>query len=89
MNLKNSCHLRRLGSPGARERLHAARRAIPTISVEILVTDRRNTRIKKLATLAATVAAGLAVPGLANDPATTTPIKHVIVIFQENVSFDH
>src|SRR5581483_11580893 len=22
-------------------------------------------------------------------PATTTPIKHVIVIFQENVSFDH
>jgi phospholipase C len=28
-------------------------------------------------------------PGLANDPVTTTPIKHVIVIFQENVSFDH
>jgi phospholipase C len=23
------------------------------------------------------------------DPATTTPIKHVVVIFQENVSFDH
>jgi phospholipase C len=22
-------------------------------------------------------------------PATTTPIKHVVVIFQENVSFDH
>jgi len=41
--------------------------------------------------LAATtiVATGFAVPSLANDPATTTPIKHVIVIFQENVSFDH
>jgi phospholipase C len=26
---------------------------------------------------------------VASDPATTTPIKHVIVIFQENVSFDH
>jgi phospholipase C len=57
--------------------------------VEIPVTDRRNTPIRKLATLAAAVAGGLAVPGLANDPATTTPIKHVIVIFQENVSFDH
>jgi phospholipase C len=22
-------------------------------------------------------------------PATTTPIQHVVVIFQENVSFDH
>ena len=54
------------------------------------MTDRRNTRIRKLATLAAAVASALAVPGLANDLATTTtPIKHVIVIFQENVSFDH
>lgn len=25
----------------------------------------------------------------AQSPATTTPIKHVVVIFQENVSFDH
>ena len=25
----------------------------------------------------------------AQQPATTTPIKHVVVIFQENVSFDH
>ncbi len=23
------------------------------------------------------------------DPPTTTPIKHVVIIFQENVSFDH
>jgi phospholipase C len=37
----------------------------------------------------ATVSTGIALPSLANDPATTTPIKHVIVIFQENVSFDH
>jgi phospholipase C len=35
------------------------------------------------------VATGLAPPSWAQDPATTTPIKHVIVIFQENVSFDH
>ena len=47
--------------------------------------------LEKLATLAttATVATGFALPSLANDPMTTTPIKHVIVIFQENVSFDH
>jgi phospholipase C len=37
----------------------------------------------------ATVATGFALPSLASDPVTTTPIKHVIVIFQENVSFDH
>ena len=29
----------------------------------------------------------IAQPG--NDAPTTTPIKHVVVIFQENVSFDH
>ena len=46
---------------------------------------------RTLATIATTtiVATGFALPSLANDPATTTPIKHVIVIFQENVSFDH
>jgi len=45
---------------------------------------------RRLALLAATlVAIGFAMPGAANDPVTTTPIKHVIVIFQENVSFDH
>jgi phospholipase C len=36
--------------------------------------------------IAATV---LASPSLASDIGTTTPVKHVIVIFQENVSFDH
>jgi phospholipase C len=46
--------------------------------------------IRRLALLAATiVAAGSALPSFASDPATATPIKHVIVIFQENVSFDH
>ncbi len=39
-----------------------------------------------------TAAAGSATAGAANGPstaATRTPIKHVVVIFQENVSFDH
>ncbi|CAL1239396.1 phospholipase C [Candidatus Methylocalor cossyra] len=43
------------------------------------------------------LATGLTLPGMgalpiaanANQAATTTPIKHVVVIFQENVSFDH
>src|SRR4051812_23360883 len=38
---------------------------------------------------AATLTTGFALPSAASDPATATPIKHVIVIFQENVSFDH
>src|ERR1700716_414421 len=45
-------------------------------------------RIVSLA-MRATVAAGFALPRLAGEPATATPIKHVIVVFQENVSFDH
>ncbi len=28
-------------------------------------------------------------PALYRTPKTTTPIKHVVVIFDENVSFDH
>ncbi|HEY0745396.1 MAG TPA: alkaline phosphatase family protein [Steroidobacteraceae bacterium] len=47
----------------------------------------RIARFVSLALAAAT--AGFALPSLAADPPTTTPIKHVIVIFQENVSFDH
>ena len=48
-------------------------------------------RIVFFTALAATtiVATGAGRSGASNDPATTTPIKHVIVIFQENVSFDH
>jgi phospholipase C len=48
-------------------------------------------RIARFVSLAAAaaIAAGSAMPSSASDPSTTTPIKHVIVIFQENVSFDH
>jgi phospholipase C len=42
---------------------------------------------RTIATLTATLL--LAAPALAQDKPTTTPIKHVIVLFQENVSFDH
>jgi phospholipase C len=45
-------------------------------------------RIVSLA-MTATVATGFVLPSLASEPATATPIKHVIVVFQENVSFDH
>jgi phospholipase C len=45
-------------------------------------------RIVSLA-MTATVATGFVLPSLAGEPATATPIKHVIVVFQENVSFDH
>jgi len=44
---------------------------------------------------AAVLAATIGGPALAGDrgkvtvPPTTTPIKHVVVVFQENVSFDH
>jgi phospholipase C len=55
------------------------------------MTAKHIRRIGRLVSLAATttVATGFALPSLANDPVTATPIKHVIVIFQENVSFDH
>jgi phospholipase C len=55
------------------------------------MTDNNIGQIARLVSLAtaATVATGFALPSLASEPATTTPIKHVIVIFQENVSFDH
>jgi phospholipase C len=49
---------------------------------------RRSTK----AALAATAAVALGVPLAAATqakPATLTPIQHVVVIFQENVSFDH
>jgi phospholipase C len=36
------------------------------------------------------LSAGAIAPGIAlADPPTTTPIKHVVIIFQENISFDH
>jgi len=47
--------------------------------------------IPHVALLAASSALALTLGGaaLAADPATKTPIKHLVVIFQENVSFDH
>jgi phospholipase C len=54
------------------------------------VTSYASARLKLVAALAAAIlGSSLATPGLAAALATTTPIKHVIVIFQENVSFDH
>ena len=41
------------------------------------------------ASLAATTSAGLATHTEKSADATTTPIEHLVVIFQENVSFDH
>ncbi len=41
------------------------------------------------ATIAATTSAGVREHGDEGQPATGTPIKHLVVIFQENVSFDH
>ncbi|MDR3470281.1 MAG: alkaline phosphatase family protein [Devosia sp.] len=48
-------------------------------------------RLSSAALLAASSAfvIGLASAASAEDVATTTPIKHLVVIFQENVSFDH
>jgi len=56
-----------------------------------LSTNDYLTSFKRLARIATTtiVATSFALPSMASDPDTTTPIKHVIVIFQENVSFDH
>ncbi len=46
-------------------------------------------RVLVLAALLATLAVG-AIPAHANpSQSTSTPIKHLVVIFQENVSFDH
>jgi len=52
------------------------------------------TRTARLATTAALIlvlAGGMAgaIDAQTQDVSTTTPIKHVVVIFQENVSFDH
>lgn len=55
------------------------------------MTLQLRAQILRLASLtaAATVGTVVGFPGVASDAATTSPIKHLIVIFQENVSFDH
>jgi phospholipase C len=56
---------------------------------------RSRRRVAAVATLAAAgVALAATAPGFAADPqravgSTATPIQHLVVIFQENVSFDH
>jgi phospholipase C len=42
-----------------------------------------------MVTAGAALQAGLAAPSFAQEFETTTPIRHVVVIFQENASFDH
>ncbi|MCW2598680.1 MAG: phosphoesterase [Frankiales bacterium] len=62
------------------------------------LSNRTMKRTKKVTGVGGTVALGLtavlAGPGVgvgaaSPKPSTTTPIKHLVVIFQENVSFDH
>lgn len=45
----------------------------------------------KLAALAAStiLSSAIAMPSIAADPPTATPIKHLVIIFFENISFDH
>ena len=52
---------------------------------------KRLTRILRSSWSTAILAAGLLGSAKAQtaDAPTTTPIKHLVVIFQENVSFDH
>jgi phospholipase C len=49
----------------------------------------RNRLLAVAVLLASTGVLGLAQASAAPPPATSTPIKHLVVIFQENVSFDH
>ena len=59
--------------------------------VNTVKTKHSSSRSRLLAALAAgTMLAGIgAAQSLADEARTTTPIQHVIVIFGENVSFDH
>jgi phospholipase C len=49
----------------------------------------RNRLLAVAGLLASTGVLGLAQANATPPPATSTPIKHLVVIFQENVSFDH
>jgi phospholipase C len=59
------------------------------------MSDRRShVAVKRLArTVGVALVAGVAMshadPAASSSPQTTTPIEHLVVIFQENVSFDH
>jgi phospholipase C len=60
---------------------------------EVQMSRRRTKTLIAIGAVAATAFALAVGPGTAasadSGPATTTPIKHLVVIFQENVSFDH
>ncbi|HWW53382.1 MAG TPA: alkaline phosphatase family protein, partial [Acidimicrobiales bacterium] len=49
----------------------------------------RTIAVLTTAALACSAVTALTATSAAALPATTTPIKHLVVIFQENVSFDH
>jgi phospholipase C len=53
------------------------------------VPGRSNAAVMTAGTVAALLASGLVDRPAVADDETTTPIKHLVVIFQENVSFDH
>jgi phospholipase C len=54
-----------------------------------LLTTLATVASATIASAPVAAAAGSATPVPANGPRTTTPIKHLVVIFQENVTFDH
>jgi phospholipase C len=65
-------------------------RRLPTAAIGVLLTAV----LALLSNQAAAAGAGAVAPASASDPgpeaaATATPIKHLVVIFDENVSFDH
>jgi phospholipase C len=65
-----------------------------SVHVNTHETHKAKSRYAAIATVGALLAvASAAVPALASagrgEASTTTPIKHLVVIFQENVSFDH
>src|SRR5690242_10694198 len=71
-------------------------RGVPSTAREIPMSRVRTLRHCLIAALASSTVLGCLSAQAANphgDPAqafaTTTPIKHLVVIFQENVSFDH
>jgi phospholipase C len=50
------------------------------------------TRARSLAAIAAVLALTVACAGRdppSPEPAATTPIRHLVIIYQENISFDH
>src|SRR5580765_2579354 len=53
--------------------------------------ERMHHCFRKTLSLAAAVGLTLlpVIPAFADGTSTTTPIKHLVVIFQENISFDH